>query len=475
MRTSKTPPIIKTASSKEDVEEIEVKKIDTSALPEDVLCRIEQLGIKTIKVEFPDFFGIARAKAVPANRFKYVIEHGIQFAYPTFALDLAGNPAEGTGTAEEVGYADMTAKPDLSTFTILPWEPDTAAVIADLYYLGEPISLAPRNILKRILAEYEKLGYLPVVGSELEFYLLRQTQGGFQTYVDKPSMVYTWNRTIDPQNITRQICDALVTMGVPATAVSHEFFPSQYEININHGDALEVADQTFYFKQAVKEIAWQNELLATFMAKPQTDLGGSGYHLHISLAKSDNGENLFHDPEGEHGLSDLARHFIAGQVAHAAGTTLVFAPTVNSYKRYVLNAFAPYYVVWGLDNRTGYVRIPPERGSGTRVENRTPDGVANPYLVFSAALAAGLDGIKKELDPGPPFEGDAYMGADPESTPIVPQYLHEAIEAFEQDAWICELMGEDFVKAFTAVKRLESARFRDHVTDWEFNEYAFHL
>jgi glutamine synthetase len=370
----------------------------------------------------------------------------------------------------------MTAIADLSTFTVLPWEPNTAAVVADLYYQGEPIALAPRNILKRVLAEYEKRNLFPLVGSELEFYLLRRDDnGGWRTYSDKPSMVYTWNSTIDPDGITRKICDAVEEMGHRALAVSHEFFPGQFEINLDHGEPLNMADRTFFYKQAVKEIAWQNGLMATFMAKPRSDLGGSGYHLHLSVTDPETQANLFYDPHGEHEISDMMRHFIGGQMAHVRGLTAVFAPTVNSYKRYVLNAFAPYYILWGYDNRTCYVRIPPERKGGTRVENRTPDGVANPYLVFAAALAAGLDGIDRQLDPGPPFFGDAYMNADCVRTPVVPQYLHEAIAALEEDEFLCGALGPAFVKAFAAVKRLESQRFRQHVTDWEFNEYAFHL
>ncbi|HKZ69959.1 MAG TPA: glutamine synthetase family protein [Anaerolineales bacterium] len=448
---------------------------EASPMVEAILRQIDSAHIRTIKVEFPDFYGVPRTKAVPSRQFPHVLEHGIQFAFPTFALDFGGNPASGTGTAEEIGYADMTAIPDLGTFTVLPWEPHTAAVVADLFYQGEPIALAPRNILKRVLAEYHTRNLFPLVGSELEFYLLKRDNGAWRTYSDKPSMVYTWNSTVDPDGITRKICDAVEEMGHRALAVAHEFFPGQFEINLDHGEPLNMADRTFFYKQAVKEIACQNGLMATFMAKPRTDLGGSGYHLHLSLTDPNTHANLFYDPNGDHEISDLARWFIGGQIAHARGLTAVFAPTVNSYKRYVLGAFAPYYVVWGYDNRTCYVRIPPERKGGTRVENRTPDGVANPYLVFAAALAAGLDGIDRKLDPGPAFEGDAYTGADPNSTPVVPQYLHEAVAALEQDQVLCGMLGPSFVKAFTAVKRLEAQRFRSYVTDWEFNEYAFHL
>ncbi|MBI5030101.1 MAG: glutamine synthetase [Chloroflexi bacterium] len=449
-------------------------KSQTDSNQEAILRQIDSAHIRTIKVQFPDFYGVARTKAVPARQFPHVLEHGIQFALPTFSLDLAGNGAAGTGTAEEVGFPDMTAIPDLSTFTVLPWEPHTAAVIADLYYEGKPIPLAPRNILKRVLDQYAQHHLMPIVGSELEFYLLKCDNGTWRTYAQRPSMVYTWNATIDPDGITRKICDAVEEMGHRALAVSHEFFPGQFEINLDHGEALNMADRTFFYKQAVKEIAWQNGLMATFMAKPRTDLGGSGYHTHMSIAHPETRENLFYDPRGDGQLSDLACGFIGGQIAHARAITAVLAPTVNSYKRFVPGAFAPYFVVWGFDNRTCYIRIPPERKGGTRVENRTADGVANPYLVFAAALTAGLDGIENHLNPGVPFSGDAYSTASSD-TPIIPQYLHEAVTALEEDAVICEAMGSDFVKAFCAVKRLESQRFRAHVTDWEFNEYAFHL
>jgi len=441
----------------------------------EILERIQAQGIQSIKVTFPDLFGVARAKVVPARHFAHAIDHGVHFAIPTFALDLAGNPATGTGVAEEIGYADMTAIPDLSTFTLIPWERNTAAVVADLYYRDELLPLAPRQILKNMVAEVNQLGFTPIIGSELEFYLLEQVEGECRTYVDKPSMVYTWNETIDRQRVSHQIAEAIEIMGYEVTSYCHEFFPGQYEINLNHAEALQIADRTFFFKQAVKEIAWQNNLLATFMAKPRSDLGGSGFHLHMSLNDRTTGANAFSDPTAPGGLSRLAYQWTAGQLAHAQGTAAIFAPVINSYKRYVLGAFAPYFVLWGLDNRTCYIRIPPERGGGARIENRMPDGLANPYLVFAAALAAGLDGVQRDLDPGPGFEGDAYAITDPGEIPIVPQYLHDALDALARDEYICAKMGPQFIQAFTAVKRMEVERFRAHVTDWEFHEYAFHL
>lgn len=445
-------------------------------MKEEILEKIKELGIRSIKITFPDTFGVARTKVIPVRHFSHAIEHGAQFAAATFAIDLSNNVAAGTGVAEEIGYADMTAIPDLSTFTILPWEKDTAAVIGDLYFQGEPLTLAPRNILKRIVAEVRQRGYKPIIGSELEFYLLSQGENGeHYTYTNKLGMVYTMNDTVDRQRVTHQITDAIEMMGYEATSFSHEFFPGQYEINLHHAEALAMADRTFLFKQAVKEIAWQNNLLATFMGKPRNDLGGSGLHTHMSLEDPETGKNLFNDPNGPHGLSKLAYQWVAGQMEHALGTTAIVAPTINSYKRYVPGAFAPFLVLWGHDNRSCYTRVPPERGGGARVENRMPDGVANPYLVFAALLAAGLDGIDRDLDPGPGYEGDSYEITEPGDIPVVPQYLHEALAELQKDEYICRMMGPEFTQAFLTLKTMEVERFRAHVTDWEFNEYVFHL
>jgi glutamine synthetase len=442
----------------------------------EVLEIISARGIKTIRVDWCDHYGINRGKGVPADRFSHVIDDGIHCALPTFALDLGGNVATGTGTAEEVGYADLTAIPDLSTFRVIPWEENTARVIADLYFEGKPLALSPRGILKKVVKEYNDKGLKPVVGSELEFYLFQKNNGKWEYYADKTSMVYTMNPMVDKLNIIGKVKTAMAQMGYSVLYFNHEFFPSQYEINIIHGDVVEVADITFTFKQVVKEIAFQHGLLATFMGKPRNDGGGSGYHLHISLYDESKEKNLFDDPKGKYGLSELALQSIAGQLKHAEGMSAILASNINSYKRYVPGAFAAYYIVWGLDNRTTYIRIPPERGHGTRIENRAPDGSGNPYLVFAAALAAGLDGINRKLDPGEPFIGDAYRLLEGTNQyPVVPLSFGEALEEFKKSDFIREALGEPFVKMFLAVKGMEWNRFRNYVTDWEFNEYAFYL
>jgi glutamine synthetase len=440
-----------------------------------VMETIKSQGIKTIRVDFCDLHGINRGKGVPAERFPHVIENGIHCALPTFALDLGGNVAMGTGVAEEVAFADMQAIPDLTTFRVIPWEENTARVIADLYFEGKPLKVSPRGILKEVVKAYSKKGLRPVVGSELEFYLFEKVDGNWEYYTDKTSMVYTMNPMVDKLNIIGKVKEAMVRMGYAVIYFNHEFFPSQYEINIIHGDAIEVADITFTFKQMVKEIAFQNGLLATFMGKPRNDGGGNGYHLHISLYDESKQKNLCNDAKGPHGLSRVALQSIAGQLEHAKAMSAILASNVNAYKRYVPYSFGAYYIVWGLDNRTTYIRIPAERGHGTRIENRAPDGAANPYLALAAVLAAGLDGINRQLDPGEPFMGDAYQIEETGQHQLVPLSFGEALHEMKKSDFIQSALGEPLVRDFLAVKDMELKRFNEYVTDWEFNEYAFYL
>lgn len=441
----------------------------------DVLEIIKSQGIKTIRVDFCDLYGINRGKGVPADRFPHVIDDGIHCVMATFALDLAGNIAMETGIAEEVAYADMQAIPDLSTFRVIPWEENTARVIADLYFEGKPLAVSPRGILKKVVKDYNEKGLRPIVGSELEFYLFEKVDRNWEYYADKTSMVYTMNPMVDKLNIISKVKEAMAQMAYSVIYFNHEFFPSQYEINVIHGDAVEVADITFTFKQVVKEIAFQHGLLATFMGKPRNDGGGNGYHLHISIYDESNQKNLFDDPKGEHGVSQLALHSISGHLEHAKEMSAIFASNVNAYKRYVPDSFGAYYIVWGLDNRTTYIRIPPERGHASRIENRAPDGSANPYLSFAVALAAGLDGINRQVDPGDPFMGDAYRIEGTDHYQLVPLSFGEALEELKKSEFVRSALGEPFVKNFLAVKEMELKRFRDYVTDWEFNEYSFYL
>ena len=308
--------------------------------------------------------------------------------------DLSHTPVVGG----EVGYPDMLATPDLSTLIELPWEPDVASCLADLTRDGDPEPTDVRGLVRRAEAGLEELGMTAKVGPELEFFVCEPDgNGGWRRHVDNLSMVYTVGPQADPQNVLKGLLAGISAMGIGAIAANHEFMNSQYEINLSEAAPLQAADAAFRFKAAVKDYVAQRGLHATFMGKPFNDQGGSGMHLHLSLERE--GENCFDDPEGEDGLAPSLRHFAAGVLAHAPALMAFLNPTINAYRRITPDSLAPTHVNWGLDNRTTFIRIPPERGGGCRIEIRVADGAANAHLITAAVIFAGLDGIRNELEP----------------------------------------------------------------------------
>jgi glutamine synthetase len=432
--------------------------------------RVEEVvaaGAKRVRIHFTDLLGVSRNKVVPISELETVCEDGFNFCIAAFCVDHSGEVIEGTGLGSEVDFRDGQVVPDLSTLTVVPWESETAIAIGDVLFDGDLLPSAPRSILRRACDEMRKRGLTAVAGHELEFFLLRPNGAAYEQYAKQPGLVYTLSPSVDTDGVLREMEEAVGAMGLPMVAVNQEYYGSQWEINLRYDEALKAADDAHLFKLAVKEIACKNGLVATFMGKPLADQGSSGYHLHLSLW-DDDGANVLADPDSPDGLSDLCRHFIAGQLAHARGTTPVMAPTINAYKRFLAQAFGPWNVTWGHDNRTVYVRIPRERGKATRVENRGGDGTANAYLASAAAIFAGLDGIDRELDPGEPVTGVAY---ELEDRPLMPFSLAEALDALEEDAYLRTVLGDQFVQAFAALKRSEANRFASAVTDWELREY----
>jgi glutamine synthetase len=431
------------------------------------VAQVLDAGVERVRVHFTDLLGISRNKVVPASVLDEVCEDGLNFCIAAFCVDHAGEVIDGTGLGAEVDFRDAQVIPDLATLTVVPWERGTAIAIGDVHFDGEPLPASPRQLLKRAVDAIEKRGFTAVAGHELEFFLLRPGENGaYEQYAKQPGLVYTLSPSVDTQGVLRQMEDAVRAMGLPVVGSNQEYFGSQWEINLRYGEALKAADDAHLFKLAVKEIAAQHGLIATFMGKPLQELGTSGYHLHLSLW--DGEANAFDDPGAELGLSEVCLRFIAGQLEHARGMTAIMAPTINAYKRFLAQAFAPWNVTWGHDNRTVYARIPRERGKATRVENRAGDGTANAYLASAAALFAGIDGLDRELDPGEPVTGVAY---ELEDRPLMPFSLGEALEALEQDEYFKAALGEQFVQAFLTMKRSEVARFQSAVTDWELKEY----
>ncbi|WP_249011904.1 glutamine synthetase family protein [Conexibacter sp. DBS9H8] len=429
-------------------------------------------ALTSLRVLYPDLHGIARGKDVPVQALERALASGLCFCHAVMGTDLAHTPVLGA----EAGYPDMIARPDLGTLMGLPWEPGVASCLADLESTGEQPLCDPRGALRRVAADLQRRGFTAIVGPELEFFLLRPDPagpGGWSRSVDHLSMVYTVGPQADPGGIVRQMTEQLAQAGLAVLAVNHEFMNSQYEINLGHAGALEAADRAFRLKTSVKDIAAQHGLAATFIGKPFNDQGGSGMHLHVSLDR--NGENAFHDPAAPDGVSAELAAFCAGILAHAPALTALLNPTVNAYRRMQPDSLAPTHANWGFDNRATMIRIPPERGHGTRLEVRSGDGAASPYLGIAALLAAGADGLAGNLTPPPPVAGDAYR-ADPEriGTPL-PRTLEQALDALEADTVLRASLGDPIVDTFLTLKRTECERHRAWVSEWELHEYAHHL
>jgi glutamine synthetase len=373
----------------------------------------------------------------------------------------------------EDGLPDITVRPDLSTLTPLPWEQGAAWCLGDARTPdGAPAPESPRAVARRVAERAASLGCTLVCGPELEFYLCEPApDGGWQRYANDLGNVYVVGRKGDPQGVLLDMLRQLRDAGLHVTAANHEFSPGQFEINLGHSALEDAADRSFRLKSAVQEIARHRGLLATFMAKPFNDEGGSGFHVHLSLADQ-SGENVFGDAEGPDGLSAAGRHAIGGVLAHARALSAVLNPTINSYKRFGPDTLAPWLIDWGLDNRSAMVRIPPERGAAARMEIRLGDATANPHLVMAAVGAAVYLGLSGKVEPPAKLEGYGY---DPSRAQLLPQRLGDALDALEADTELAEVLGEYFVTSFLAYKRNEIERFERFVTDWEFREYAYHL
>jgi glutamine synthetase len=431
--------------------------------------------VTAVRVTYADLHGVQRGKDVPVAELEHVLRSGLAFCWAVMGTDLRHTPVVGG----ELGYPDMIARLDPSTLVQVPWEPTVAVGLADLEraITHEPEPTDPRHAVRRAVAAFAELGYVPVVGPELEFFLLRPDVdapgGAAKRHVDHLSMVYTVGAQADPNGVVRTLLEGCAALGLGAFAANHEFMNSQYEINLRESEALDAADRAFRLKSAVKDAAAQRGLHATFMGKPFNDQGGSGFHIHLSLAKE--GANAFPDDDDERGVAAELRHFTAGVLAHAPACMAFLNPTVNAYRRILPDSLAPTHANWGFDNRTTYVRIPPERGGATRLEVRVGDGSANPYLGIAAVLFAGLDGVRRGLDPGEPLAGDAYTAPEDRAGAPLPISLDDALDALEADEVIADAMGRELVGTFVAVKRFELERHRAHVSEWELEEYLHHL
>jgi glutamine synthetase len=450
-----------------------VAHFDTSGL-EPAQDRLSADGIDVVRLGYADLIGVDRGRDVLVNRFARTVGSGVAFCRSVYGTTPRGGVVDFEGGLSD-GLPDIQAFPDLATLLPVPWEPGVAHCIADLYNPdGSPSQESPRYVLRQLCDQFAELGLRPIVGPELEFYLLEpspESASGWKRYGEGTGNVYTSGLKGDPQNVLLDALRQLGDYGIDVISANHEFSSGQFEINLWHGDALGAADRAHRFKDAVKELARRRGHLATFMPKPFNDEGGSGYHLHFSIVDAE-GTSLFDDPSSPDGLSRLAHHVIGGILAHAPAIAAVANPTINSYKRFGPDTLAPWLIDWGLDNRSAMVRIPPERGSGARLELRLGDASANSYLAIAGMLAGALLGIRNEIEPPEALVGYGY---DESKSDKLPQTLPDALDALENDKELGDLLGEPFTRAFLAYKRDEVERFRTWITDWEFHEYTYHI
>ena len=369
------------------------------------------------------------------------------------------------------GYGDYVMKPDLSTLRRIPWAPGTALVMCDVldHHTHEPVPHAPRNVLKRQVARAQALGFDVMMATELEFFLFEESfpalfDAGYPdpTPMARYNVDYNLMGTARDEPIMRDIRNKLYAAGIPVECSKGEAEAGQEEINAKYSDALDTADMHSLIKQGVKEIAQQHGASVTFMAKYDHRKAGSSSHIHQSLWAG--GKNAFYDPQAPHGMSDLMRAFLAGQLAHSREISYFLAPWLNSYKRFCVGMFAPTKAVWSLDNRTAGYRICGEGTKGVRIECRIGGADLNPYLACAALLAAGLEGVERGLDPGTPISGDLYGAGD---VPEVPKSLLEAMAALEGSEMLKAAFGADVVAHYARAARWEIEESLRVVTGWE--------
>lgn len=433
---------------------------------EQIIQLCKEQDVEFIRLQFIDVLGIPKNVAVTSSQLEKVLTDGMMFD---------GSSIEGFARIEE---SDMYLKPDLDTFVIYPWRPQTGKVarfICDVYTpAGEPFDGDPRGILKKQMEEAKKLGYEFNVGNECEFFLFQTDENGRPTTKTNDEAGYFDLDPIDMgTDARRDICLTLEQMGFEIEASHHEVAEGQHEIDFKYADALTTADNVVTFRLAVKTIAKKYGLHATFIPKPIFGINGSGMHTNMSLFKD--GKNAFFDPAGELQLSDTAYSFIAGVLKHVAGITAVTNPLVNSYKRLVPGYEAPCYIAWSASNRTDIIRIPASRGAGTRVELRSPDPTTNPYLCLACCLAAGMDGIKNNLPAPDSVDVNLFKSTQEERDALgvknLPGSLYEALKIMEEDGLVKEVLGEHAYNAFYTSKMKEWDSFRMFVSQWELDEY----
>ncbi|MFC1810248.1 glutamine synthetase family protein [Patescibacteria group bacterium] len=441
---------------------------DPNALKQQILDIVKEEQVEYVKCQFTDLTGVIKSLTMPVSKLEDAIDNNVWFD---------GSSIDGFTRIFE---SDMFLKLDLSTFGVMPWSRErgriTARFICDVYTPdGNPFEGDPRYILKRQLERAKKLGLTFNTGPELEFFLFKKENGEIKTLPHDKASYFDFSTDL-AVDIRKEITDALIDFDIDVETLHHEVAEGQHEISFTYSDALTTADNAATFKFTVKAIAQKYGLHATFMPKPIMGQNGSGMHVHQSLFK--NGENAFYDEKSPIKLSNLALHYIAGQLKHIKAMAAITNPIVNSYKRLVPGYEAPTYIAWGNTNRSALIRIPrytPGREKATRIELRNPDPSCNPYLAFAVMLAAGLDGIENEMQAPEPVNEDIFTLNDDKAKELkidnLPYNLWEATKELEKDDVIRAALGEHAFESIYAARKADWFNYKTYVTKWEYDKY----
>lgn len=433
---------------------------------------ITERKIDEIEALVPDMTGNARGKIIPAERF--LRGEGVRLPEAIFIQTVTGDWPD-TEEGEELIHPsdrDMFLIADPDTARIVPWvEEPTAQIIHDATDArGDPHPLAPRGVLRRVLSLYEAEGMIPVVAPELEFYLVEKNTDsdyplrppvGRSGRQERARQSYSIDAVNEFDPLFEEMYDFCERMDLDVDTLIHESGAAQVEVNFEHGDALSRADQVFLFKRLMREVALRNDVYATFLAKPMENEPGSSMHIHQSINDKATGLNIFSDPEDD-ALAEKFRHYIGGLQRYTPAAMIFFGPYVNSYRRFAHGDGAPTNVEWGIDNRTAGLRVPISEPENRRVENRFAGSDVNPYLALAATLACGLLGIRQRIEPSAPTDRNAHRIA-----PTLPMSIEQSLIYLEQEQSFREIMGEEMVRAYAAIKRKESETFFRVISSWE--------
>lgn len=432
---------------------------------------LEERGVEEVECLVPDMGGVARGKIIPAKKFVAGIgNQSLRMPEEIFILTVTGRYVQEANVTRQEA-SDIYLKPDPSSIRMVPWysEP-TAQVICDCFYLDDtPVDISPRSVLQRVLQLYADKGWKPVVAPELEFYLVEKNTDpdypleppvGRSGRKEAGGQAYGIDAANEFDPIVEDIYDYCEPHGIDIGTLSHESGPAQLEINFNHGDPLDLADQVFLFKRAVRQAAIKHDVYATFMAKPHEDEPGSSMHIHQSVVDAKTGRNLFATKAGKE--TKLFLNHIGGLQRYLAAAMPFFGPSVNSYRRIVPYADAPTTSHWGKDNRTVSLRVPATDPVAMRVENRVPGADSNPYLAIAASLACGYLGMVEKLEPNAPIEGSAYRYAN-----TLPLNLEEAMNKLNYTKPLKQVFGDRFIAVYQEVKEYELEQYRKVISSWE--------